>query len=81
MINVKHLLGLIAIFVLSQAAHDNSAYINEYVRISRIRDGTLVGNKSGLPAPAKGYFMLGRGMHTKSGADVAIVDGAVLFVI
>ena len=63
------------------APRAGQSFANEYVRISRIRDGTLVGNKSGLPAPAKGYFILGRGMHTKSSADVAIVDGAVLFVI
>jgi hypothetical protein len=40
-----------------------------------------VGDKSGLPTPAKGYFSLGRGMHKKSNADFAIVDGAVVFEI
>jgi hypothetical protein len=53
----------------------------EYVGISTIGSGTLTGNKSGLPTSAKGYMRLGKGMHVKSSADTAIVDGVVKLIL
>jgi hypothetical protein len=56
-------------------------FANEYVGISKIGSGTLTGNKSGLPTSAKGYMRLGKGMHIKSSADTAIVDGVVKLIL
>jgi hypothetical protein len=55
------------------------SFANEYVHTSRIESGILAGSLSGLPRPARGYLLLGKGMHVKAVADVAIVDGAVRF--
>ena len=55
------------------------SFANEYVHTSRIDSGILAGRLPGLPRPAEGYLLLGKGMHVKSIADVAIVDGAVRF--
>ena len=54
-------------------------FSNEFVQITKVLDGTLRGDKAGLPTPAKGYFILGKGMHVKPKADVAILDGAIFF--
>ncbi len=54
-------------------------FANEYVHTSTIGSGALAGEISGLPRPASGYLRLGKGMHVKKVADVAIVDGAVKF--
>ena len=61
------------------APRAGQAFANEYVYTSRIGSGILAGRLSGLPRPARGYLLLGKGMHVKSIADVAIVDGAVRF--
>jgi len=55
------------------------SFANEYVRTSMIRSGTLAGNIPGLPRSARGYLLLGEGMHVKKVADVGIIDGAVRF--
>ncbi len=55
------------------------SFSNEYVQISKIFDGYLWGDELGLPTHAKGYFILGKGMHIKPKADVAILDGAIVF--
>jgi len=52
-------------------------FANEYVAISTVRSGTLTGKKSGLPTSARGHINLGKGMHIKSSADTAIIDGVV----
>lgn len=54
-------------------------FANEYVHTSSIRSGVLAGSVAGLPRSASGYLLLGEGMHIKSIADVAIIDGAVKF--
>lgn len=54
---------------------------NENVKYSLIDNGTLTGNKVGLPVEANGYISLGEGMHIRSKADFAIVDGVVYFKI
>lgn len=56
-------------------------FSNEVVEYEKISDGMLVGKKSGLPTPAKGYLSLVKGMHIKSNADVAIIDGVVYLEI
>jgi len=54
-------------------------FSNEFVDFTTIKNGTLVGRKSGLPTPAKGYISLGNGMHIKAKANTAIIDGVVYF--
>lgn len=54
---------------------------NEYVKYSVIENGTMTGNKAGLPVEAEGYISLGDGMHIRRKADFAIVDGVVYFKI
>jgi len=61
------------------APRAGQSFANEYVYTSRIGSGILTGRLSGLPRPARGYLLLGEGMHVKKAADVAIVDGAVRF--
>jgi len=56
-------------------------FSNEIVKYTEIINGLLVGNKIGLPTSAKGYLLLNEGMHIKSRADVAIIDGIVYFGI
>lgn len=53
-------------------------FSNEYVRVQRLSSGTLTGQKAGLPISAKEFHILNEGMHIKSNADYAIVDGAVV---
>jgi hypothetical protein len=55
------------------------SFANEYVHTSLIKDGYLADRKTGLHRPAAGYLLLGQGMHIKSIADVAVIDGAVRF--
>ena len=55
------------------------SFANEYVHTALINDGYLVDRNTGFYRPAKGYPLLGQGMHIKSIADVAIIDGAVRF--
>jgi hypothetical protein len=50
---------------------------HDFVVLRKLAGGTLTGNGSGLPRPAKGLFLMGGGMHIKSSADVAILDGIV----
>jgi len=52
-------------------------FSNEYAIASRIPGGTLVGEWTGLPRSAVGYYKLVGGMHIKKEADVAIIDGAI----
>ncbi|MCP4343927.1 MAG: hypothetical protein GY795_00175 [Desulfobacterales bacterium] len=54
-------------------------FSNEFVEYVRIQSGMLIGKKVGVSA--KGYLSLGKGMHMKSGADFAILDGVVYFEI
>ena len=54
------------------------AFSNEYVQVHRLSSGTLTGKKAGLPISATGFYSLDEGMHLKSGADLAIIDGAVI---
>jgi hypothetical protein len=61
------------------APRAGQSFANEHVYTARIGSGILTGRLSGLPRPARGYLLLGKGMHLKSIADVAIVDGAVRF--
>ena len=62
------------------APRAGDAFANEYVDTGRIENGTLVDRSTGLYKPARGYVLLGEGMHIKRGADVAIIDGAVRFL-
>ena len=50
----------------------------EYVRVNKMSSGTLTGNKAGLPIAAKEFYSLSGGMHLKSNAEYAIIDGAVI---
>ena len=50
---------------------------NDYVLLTKLQSGTLIGDSSRLPRPAKGLYRMGGGMHIKSTADVAILDGVV----
>ena len=59
------------------APRAGKSFANEFVSFSILKNGTLVGKKSGLPFPAKGLISLDRGMHKKKGADFAIIDGVV----
>ncbi len=63
------------------APRAGGGFSNEFVNYSIINSGMLVGRKSGLPTEAKGYISLGKGMHLKSSADFAIIDGVVYFGI
>lgn len=53
-------------------------FANEYVRAVRITTGTLTGKFKGLPRNAAGFYKLTEGMHIKSAADYAIIDGVVV---
>jgi C-terminal processing protease CtpA/Prc len=53
-------------------------FSNEFVLVSKIHNGKLIGNWVGLPRNADGYYKLTEGMHIKQGADYAILDGAVV---
>lgn len=55
------------------------SFANEYVHTALIKDGYLVDRNTGFYRLATGYPLLGQGMHIKSIADVAIIDGAVRF--
>jgi hypothetical protein len=61
------------------ATRAGRTFSNEVVEYTEINSGMLVGNKIGLPTSAKGYLLLNEGMHIKSSADVAIIDGVVYF--
>jgi hypothetical protein len=61
------------------APRAGQSFANEYVHVSRLQGGMLADPRSGLLKPAQGYLVLGTGMHVKSTADIAIVDGAVRF--
>ncbi|MEO0924657.1 MAG: hypothetical protein AAFY63_02155 [Cyanobacteria bacterium J06643_13] len=56
-------------------------FSNEHVAVNKLSSGTLTGKKTGLPISAEGFFSLGKGMHLKSNADYAIIDGAVILEI
>jgi len=51
---------------------------HEYVRIKSISKGKLTGTQSGLPRSAKGYYIMGNGMHINKKGDVGILDGVVV---
>jgi len=57
------------------------SFANEIVYYSVLQSGELTGKKAGLPRPARGFISLERGMHIKSSADYAIVDGVILLEI
>jgi hypothetical protein len=61
------------------APRAGQSFANEYVHVSQLRGGMLDDPRSGLFRPARGYLVLGTGMHVKSTADIAIIDGAVRF--
>jgi hypothetical protein len=61
------------------APRAGQSFANEYVHTVQLRGGMLADQRSGLYQPAEGYLVLGTGMHLKSIADVAVVDGAVRF--
>ncbi|MET0069191.1 MAG: hypothetical protein ABW096_04075 [Candidatus Thiodiazotropha sp.] len=69
------------IIIHDPAPRAGHRFSNEYINISIIRNGTLVGDKWGMPFPAKGLISLEDGMHKKKGADFAIVDGVVYLEI
>jgi hypothetical protein len=48
------------------------------VILNRIEDGMLVGTNKGLPHIAKGFNLVGGGMHIKKSADYGILDGVVV---
>lgn len=50
---------------------------NDYVLLTLLEKGTLSGKSTRLPRPAKGLYLMEGGMHIKSTADVAIIDGVV----
>jgi hypothetical protein len=56
-------------------------FANEFVHTYVITDGVLAYRLTGLNRSAKGYLLLGEGMHIKSMSDTAIVDGAVKFTL
>lgn len=67
-------------------AHDpapraGSSFANEYVLPAPISGGQLLGSEYGLPRSAAGYQKLTGGMHIKSTADFAILDGAVVLTM
>lgn len=53
----------------------------EMVRFEILRQGLQTGKKKGLPISAEGSIALTNGMPTSKRADVAIVDGVVIFEI
>ena len=61
------------------APRAGQSFANEYVHTSMIGSGALAGTIPGLPVPARGFLLLGEGMHVKQIADVGIIDGAVKF--
>lgn len=69
------------IIVHDPANRAGFSFENEYVRLTPLLSGTLIGNKSGLPRSAKGYYRTDGGMHIKSTADVGIIDGVVRLVL
>lgn len=52
-------------------------FSNNTVKYKPLNSGLLTGKEQGLPVTANGYYMLSEGLPIKSGADLAIVDGAV----
>lgn len=50
---------------------------NDYVLFTKLKSGTMAGSSSRKPRPAKGFYLMEGGMHIKSTADVAIMDGVV----
>lgn len=63
------------------APRAGSAFANEYVKVETLHEGRLVGKTKGLPQPAKGLLSLTEGMHIKAGAQLAIVDGAIVLAL
>lgn len=61
------------------APRAGQSFSNEYVHTSVIEGGALVDSNTGLYRSAAGYLRLDKGMHIKSIADVAVIDGAVKF--
>jgi hypothetical protein len=55
------------------------SFANEYVQTSLIQGGYLADRNTGFYRPATGYLLLGQGMHIKSIADAAIIDGAIRY--
>jgi len=53
-------------------------FANEFVLVEPITSGKLTGKQRGLPRSAAGYVKLTDGMHVRSSADAAILDGAVV---
>ncbi|MCB1061884.1 MAG: hypothetical protein KDN20_03060 [Verrucomicrobiae bacterium] len=50
---------------------------DEYVLMTRLTSGNLVGKAKNLPRPVAGLYRMEGGMHIKDSADCAILDGAV----
>ncbi len=50
---------------------------NDYVLFTKLKSGTMAVSSSRKPRPAKGFYLMEGGMHIKSTADVAIMDGVV----
>ncbi len=53
----------------------------EFIKLSRIRGGELTGLYENLPRSAAGFYLLEGGMHLKSEAHHAVLDGAVGLVL
>jgi len=51
----------------------------QYLLLREMSRGRLEGRKAGLPVDAAGYLEVQNGLSMKENADVAIIDGAVLF--
>lgn len=72
---------------LALVLHDPAPYAGdeptrEFVKAELLEEGWLVPRASSIASfPAKGYYVLGGGMHTKRPEDVAILDGAITLVL
>lgn len=52
-------------------------FTNNKVKYKKLNSGLLTGKEQGLPVMANGYYMLSEGLPIKSGANLAVIDGAV----
>lgn len=53
----------------------------EYVRLSQLTEGMIIGALEHREVYANGVYRLGGGMHIKPGSDVALLEGAVVLSI
>lgn len=67
-------------------AHDpapraGTTFANEYIEAIELTSGTLSGSYSGLPRSAVGFYELAGGIHVRSDADAALLDGVVILTM